>query len=198
MGGEGNGSTRRRTAYLAGPEVFLLPVSRALELGERKKAICADAGFDAAYPLDGMPTGATPAELALEIFDICVRMMNAADFVIANMSPFRGVSMDVGTAVEIGYMHALGKPVFGYTNDPVPYRARVLAAGLATPDAEDIEDFEFADNLMCEAAVLRSHGTVVRGALVRGAVPAGDSTAALENFKSCVQQAAAYYKTAGS
>jgi len=189
MRGERNTSTARKVAYLAGPEVFLLPRSRAVELGERKKAICADAGFDAAFPLDGVPTGVTPTEIALGIFDLCVRMMKAADFVIANMTPFRGVSMDVGTAVEIGYMYALGKPVFGYTNDPEPYRARVLAAGVVTPDAEDIEDFEFADNLMCEAAVLRSHGTVVRGT-----APAADRLTSLESFERCVRQAAAHYE----
>jgi nucleoside 2-deoxyribosyltransferase len=183
-------STRGRLAYLAGPEVFLLPRSRAIAVGERKKAFCAAAGFDATFPLDGVPAGVTPTEIALEIFDICVRMMTEADFVIANMTPFRGVSMDVGTAVEIGYMHALGKPVFGYTNDPEPYRARVLAAGVATPDAEDVEDFEFADNLMCEGAVLRSSGAVVRGT-----APPGDRITALESFERCVQQAAAYYES---
>lgn len=188
MGGEQRDSSRRRSAYLAGPEVFLLPRSRAVELGERKKAICAAAGFDAAFPLDGVPGGATPTEIALEIFDICVRMMTDADFVIANMTPFRGVSMDVGTAVEVGYMYALGKPVFGYTNNPESYRARVLATGVVTPDAEDIEDFEFADNLMCEAAVLRSHGTVVRGT-----APAADRLTSMESFERCVRQAAAHY-----
>jgi nucleoside 2-deoxyribosyltransferase len=33
-----------------------------------------------------------------------------------NCSPFRGVSLDAGTAYEIGYACALGKPVFGYSN----------------------------------------------------------------------------------
>jgi nucleoside 2-deoxyribosyltransferase len=46
----------------------------------------------------------------LRIFDVCVAMMQQCDLAIAQLTPFRGVSMDVGTAVELGYMHARGKP----------------------------------------------------------------------------------------
>jgi nucleoside 2-deoxyribosyltransferase len=184
VGGEQTGSTRRLVAYLAGPEVFLLPRSRATALADRKKAICAESGFDAAFPLDEAPKGTNPSELGREIFDICVAMMQRCDFLIANMTPFRGVSMDVGTAVEIGYMYALGKPVFGYTNDPRAYRDRVVAAQWVMPESEEIEDFGKADNLMCEGPVLHSRGTVVRGS----ASP-GEEITALDNFERCVQQA---------
>jgi nucleoside 2-deoxyribosyltransferase len=35
--------------------------------------------------------------------------------------------MDPGTAFEIGYMHALGKPLAGWTRDPLLYPDRVAA-----------------------------------------------------------------------
>jgi len=45
--------------------------------------------------------------------------------------------MDVGTAVEIGYMHAQGKPVFGYTNVAADYADR------CDDDGCDIEAFGY-------------------------------------------------------
>ena len=43
-------------------------------------------------------------------------LMRSCDLLIANLTPFRGVSMDAGTAFEVGFMRALGQPVLGYTN----------------------------------------------------------------------------------
>jgi nucleoside 2-deoxyribosyltransferase len=37
----------------------------------------------------------------------------------------RGPEMDAGTAFEIGYMAALGKPMAGWTRDPRPYPVKV-------------------------------------------------------------------------
>src|SRR6476620_3924966 len=97
--------------YLAGPEVFL---RNAAEIGERKKAICRAHGFECAFPLDAGPLpDASPTEIGHLIFDRCVAMMDRCDLVVANMTPWRGISMDVGTAVEMGYMHGKGRPVFG-------------------------------------------------------------------------------------
>ena len=86
--------------------------------------------------------------------------------------------MDVGTAVEVGYMHAQGKPVFGYTNVAADYVAR------CADDGCDIEAFGFHDNLMCEGPVWRSGGSVVRGDVV----PA-ELWTNLEAFEACVRQA---------
>ena len=58
--------------------------------------------------------------------------MRSCDLLIANCTPFRGVSMDVGTAFEIGFMRALGRPVFGYSNTPADYAARVHTAAERT------------------------------------------------------------------
>jgi nucleoside 2-deoxyribosyltransferase len=160
--------------YLAGPEVFL---PDAVAIGVRKKAICTAHGFVGVYPFDEpLPTG-TVTEVGHRIFDNCVAMMDRCDLVVANMTPWRGLSMDVGTAVEIGYMHAQGKPVFGYTN---------VASDLADrceDDGCDIEAFGFHDNLMCEGPVWRSGAEVVRGD-----VPAASRFDDLDAFERCVLQ----------
>jgi nucleoside 2-deoxyribosyltransferase len=161
--------------YLAGPEVFL---ADAVAIGVRKKAICAAHGFEGVYPFDEpLPTG-MPTEVGHRIFDSCVAMMNRCDLVIANMTPWRGISMDVGTAVEVGYMHAQGRPVFGYTNIAADYVDR------CRDDGCDIEAFGFHDNLMCEGPVWHSGGSVVRGN-----VAPGDEFADLAAFEACVAQA---------
>ena len=113
------------------------------------------------------------------IFDKCVAHMDTCDLVIANMTPFRGPSMDVGTTVEIGYMLAKGKPVFGYTNVAADYAARV------EPDGLLLEEFGFCDNLMCDGTVWRSGTTVTRGD-----VPPDAVLTWLAGFEECVRGAA--------
>jgi nucleoside 2-deoxyribosyltransferase len=55
-----------------------------------------------------------------------IELMNSADAGIFCLDSFRrGPEMDPGTAFEIGYMHALGKPLAGWTRDPREYPARV-------------------------------------------------------------------------
>src|SRR4051794_6471033 len=161
--------------YLAGPEGFL---ADAGAIGPRKKAICVAHGFEPVYPFDEpLPTGA-PDDVGHRIFDSCIAMMNRCDLVVANMTPWRGISMDVGTAVEVGYMHAQGKPVFGYTN---------VASDLAErcpDDGCDIEAFGFHDNLMCDGPVWRSGGSVVRGDVL-----ASELYTNLDSFEECVRQA---------
>ena len=165
-----------RTAYLAGPEVFL---ANAVELGAAKVRICREHGLDAIFPFAADPSGADVAELGHLIFERCVELMDRCDLAIANMTPFRGVSMDVGTAVEMGYMLARGRPVFGYTNVVDDLEHRVTEDGMV------IEQFGFVDNLMCEGVVWRSGGTVVRTA-----VDEPDRLTDLRGFAACVQQAA--------
>jgi len=183
------GSTNPKTVYLAGPEVFL---PEAAALGARKKRICLEHGFDARFPLDVLPDtrDAEPHEIALRIFDICMEMMDTCDLVIANLTPFRGVSMDVGTAVEVGHMYAHGKSVFAYTNVIADYAERVAATG-SSDGAQLVEDFGFCDNLMCEGPVRRSGGEVVRCQ-----VPADQLLTALDGFEICVREADRVLSTA--
>jgi len=161
--------------YLAGPEVFL---ADAVAIGVRKKAICNDYGFEGVYPFDEpLPSGG-PSDVGHRIFDNCVAMMDRCDIAIANMTPWRGLSMDVGTAVEVGYMHAQGKPVFGYTNVAADYADR------CDDDGCDIEAFGFHDNLMCEGPVWHSGGSVVRAD-----VSLAERWTNLEAFEACVRRA---------
>src|ERR1700728_1097158 len=99
--------------YLAGPDVFL---PNAVEIGKIKRELCRKFGFVGLYPLDNEASAATGIPLSKAIFDGNIAMLNEADAVIANLTPFRGVSADVGTVFEIGYGFACRKKVYGYSN----------------------------------------------------------------------------------
>lgn len=129
--------------YLAGPEVFR-PDAHAE--GERLMALCNAAGTQGLYPLqiEGDPTSG-------QIRRRCIALIDEADAIVANISPFRGSHMDPGTAFEIGYAEAVGKPVFLWSQDPRSMAERIpAAAGQQGRDAEGwlIEDFGKAENLM--------------------------------------------------
>jgi nucleoside 2-deoxyribosyltransferase len=185
-------SPARPRIYLAGPEVFL---PDPIGAGRRKQALCAAHGFDGVYPLDAALdlTGLTEAQAARRISLANEALMRSCDLLIANCTPFRGVSMDAGTAFEVGYMRALGRPVLGYTNTPLDLRER-SAMGRTGPclpfdcDAEgvEIEDFGLAENLMIEIAIMESSGT-----LVRNAVPAGSEMTDLAGLEACLAKAKA-------
>ena len=177
--------------YLAGPEVFL---PDALAAGARKVALCAEHGLQGVFPLDaGLDLARlTKPEQARRIAASCESQMRACAGLIANLTPFRGVSMDSGTAFEVGFMRALGRPVLGYTNVTAHYRERCEAWRRAAPPLPDadhphtaIEDFDGAENLMIEAAIVASGGSVVRTA-----VPAGQEMRDLAGFEACLMQAA--------
>lgn len=153
--------------YLAGPDVFL---PNARDQGAAKKRLAAEHGFAGLYPLDNEIDGArlAPEELARVISQGNEAFMREADFCIANCTPFRGPSMDAGTAYEIGFMRALGKPVFGYANVTADYARRVRATPQAAQahwcletQRSDIEDFGLAENLMIAIAVLDTSGRFV-------------------------------------
>jgi len=166
--------------YLAGPDVFF---PNAIEIGEVKKQICAQYGFEGVFPLEADFSALfdleDSAEQGHKSFDLVVELMDNCDLVIANLTPFRGPSMDVGTAVEVGYMYGCSKPVFGYTNISADYAERV------NPDGLMVESFGLVDNLMVEGPIYRT-GVVV----VRADIPPDDIYTSLEGFTECVRQAA--------
>lgn len=174
--------------YLAGPDVFLPdPLSAAAA----KKTICDDHGFVGVFPLDKALDlqGLSPREAGLRIFDANEELMRGCDLVIANMTPFRGPSMDVGTAYEMGFMRALGRPVLGYSNDGRLFVERTrawagISQGSTDADGLSIEDFDMAENLMLHGAVAGS-GTDVETVQVDGP----DRYTALAAFERCVQHA---------
>ncbi len=152
----------RPRVYLAGPDVFL---PNAAELAAAKQAVCRGLGLDGVHPFDAevalheVPRG---VERGLALHDALVDQLDACDAGIANLTPFRGPSADVGTALEVGYLVGRGRPVVGYTNVGSHYAERVEVDGLA------IEDHDLADNLMLEGAVRRSSGVPI----LRADVPA--------------------------
>lgn len=176
--------------YLAGPEVFLPEAKLA---GERKAALCARAGFEGVFPLDqaldldGLPR----LEKARRIALADEALMASCDLAIANLTPFRGVSMDAGTAYEVGYMRALGRIVLGYSNTTADYATRARAfrgRGIPVGDADRsdaaIEDFDLSENLMLEIAIIESGGQVHRHA----AAP-GEEMTDLTAFEACLAEA---------
>jgi nucleoside 2-deoxyribosyltransferase len=155
---------------MAGPEVFL---PNALEIGRQKSQICADYGLNGLFPLDGNLDleGLGPQQQARRISLANEDLMRNSDAIIANMTPFRGAAMDSGTAFEVGFMRALGRPVFGYTNIATVYADRVRhlrSIGLPGDDYDapdvDIEDFGLVENLMIAVAVSETGPDVVRHA----------------------------------
>jgi nucleoside 2-deoxyribosyltransferase len=123
----GDSSVPPSRVYLAGPEVFLC---NAKEIGEHKKALCKKYGFEGVYPIDVEinADGKSPREFGLCISDINEGLIKSCELVIANITPFRGPSADVGTVYEMGFAHALGKKVFAYTNVVASFTERTVAA----------------------------------------------------------------------
>jgi nucleoside 2-deoxyribosyltransferase len=175
--------------YLAGPDVFL---PDAVEFGRRKVDLCARYGLTGLYPLDNKIDPAA-ADASLQIFRGNEAMMNEADAVIANLTPFRGSGADAGTVYELGYMAARGKLCLGYSNDSSLYAERVARfTELKTGDGRltdaqglTVENFGLADNLMMIHA-LDLYGCP----LVAAEQPAEDIWHDLTSFETCVRLAA--------
>ena len=176
--------------YLAGPDVFL---PDALEIGARKAAICAAFGLTGLYPLDNAVDPAAP-DASMAIFRGNQAMMDQADAIIANLTPFRSAGADPGTAYELGYMAAKSKLCLGYSNSPGTYADRLALSmalsaergPLVDPDGLTVEDFRLSDNLMLIHA-LDLHGVPL---IVPDRAPA-DIWHDLTAFEACVRMAAA-------
>lgn len=145
-----NDATARRI-YLAGPEVFRPDVR---EHFETMKRFMEQHGLLGLSPFDNEASAQvadrTPADVAKKIYQANCSLLRSCDAVMANMTPFRGPSMDVGTAYEIGYADALGLPVFAYSTDQTTYASRVPQPARNYIDADGwaVENFGLTDNLM--------------------------------------------------
>jgi nucleoside 2-deoxyribosyltransferase len=182
--------------YLAGPEVFL---SNAGVIGARKRDICARHGLVGMFPgdeEDARDPALPLVKQGLAISRAMERVMRGCDAMIVNLTPFRGPSADVGAAYEMGFMRALGRPVFAYSNDDRAYHERVAVfcggAGRvrASGEHEDgdglaIEPFGLHDNLMLIGGVIESGGR-----LVTGQVGSAARYTSLTVFERCVGLAA--------
>lgn len=185
--------------YLAGPDVFL---PNAAAVAEAKKTLCGAYGFEGVSPVDNEAdtAGLPKHEAALKIFAANERAIRNCDSLLANLTPFRGPSADPGTAYEIGFARALGRPIFAYTNvaDSLLERMRLQAGNRlvrrASGQYEDadhmaIEDFDCADNLMLVGAVEGSGSPIV----MHATAPSGRYTD-LVGFEMCLKLAASHFK----
>jgi nucleoside 2-deoxyribosyltransferase len=179
--------------YLAGPDVFF-PEPELW--AARKKTICDRYGLTGVSPLDDLAD--EPAEWVDFPFWRKIAMRNEAHIkscqgLIANLTPFRGPSADVGTVYELGFARALGLKLFGYMTTTEPFLARTLTApGAAAQQKGDgswydadgllVEQFGLFDNLMIEGGIVDSGGTLITGDV--------DRWHDLSLFERCVQMAA--------
>ena len=165
----------------------------ALSIGQQKRDICTRHGVTGLYPLD-TAVDLSAHDVSLRIFKGLEEMMDAADAIIANLTPFRGPGADPGTVYELGYMAGRGKRCFGYCNDPAPYTERVARHTTVTKAADNrlidrdgltVEDFGLPDNLMMIHA-LELHGAP----LVMPRARSADIWHDLVSFEACVRLAA--------
>ena len=121
-------ASSKPAVYLAGPVVFEPDPGAIFAV---MKAVCARHGVTGVSPLDnqvGLEGGAPGHGLAAQIVAADIELMHSAAAGVFCLDGFRrGPEMDPGTAFEIGYMHALGKPLAGWTRDPRDYPERVRA-----------------------------------------------------------------------
>ena len=141
--------------YLAGPEVFFSDPDA--EANDRKKQ-CADHGLEGCFPTDTQrDTIADKTKQGIAIYHRNVDLLDTCDAVIANMMPFRGPSIDIGTGFEIGYAIGKGKPIFGWsTVAGLKYSERVVTMGI--DDGMTVEDLGLYDNPMVAVPL---HGGIV-------------------------------------
>jgi nucleoside 2-deoxyribosyltransferase len=159
----------RPYVYLAGPDVFY---PEAVQRGAKMKAALAERGMAGLFPLDDElhPADFSDAgALGLAIAAACEAQIHKADMGLFNIQPWRGPEADEGTAYELGFMAAHGKPVVLDTNDGRPFAERI-ATGVyggevyrdgsflrGSHDGMMIEEFEgFASNLMLVNAGTRT------------------------------------------
>jgi nucleoside 2-deoxyribosyltransferase len=175
--------------YLAGPDVFL---ADAAAIGTLKQQMCREAGFVGLFPLDddaavgGDATAIFRANRAL--------MRDEAEIGVFNLTPFRGPSADAGTVFELGFMAALGKPVFGYSSNAATYRERAAVPAAGGPRPRDregfaVEDFGLGDNLMIARAIAEAGGSV---SVVEEAGNAASRLAAVAAFRACLARVAEF------
>jgi nucleoside 2-deoxyribosyltransferase len=192
-------TSSRPSLYLAGPDVF--EPDAAARFAAMKR-ICAKHGAVGLSPLDGPAPERPDRDAALAIFDRNVELIRQSNAVVANVTPFRGPSADVGTALEIGIALALRRPAFGYSRAPHLYPAKVQAGRSTSTKQADaqafaadgfaIEDFGLFDNLMIVGAIERSGGALFFGEEAAHAVAPG---AGLDLFETSVAAAVRHLRS---
>jgi nucleoside 2-deoxyribosyltransferase len=131
--------------YLAGPSVFYADWEAQ---ATAMKAACALRGAIGIYPFDNeLPAAADPFERGLAIFARDRDMVHECDGIVADFSPFRGASADVGTVWEFAFAQGIGKAVAAFSRDRRDYAERLPKFWTASEN-EDVEAFGMAEGLM--------------------------------------------------
>ena len=142
--------------YLAGPDVFR---ENAIAWLNRLISLCANYGHSGLSPLDN------DVDLELKnastmIFQGNIDLIKECDVVIANLEPFRGPNVDDGTAFEIGYAFALGKPIWGYMENYEDTLKEITSSYTTQYKFPHVEDFGLPRNLMIVEAIKASGGNI--------------------------------------
>jgi nucleoside 2-deoxyribosyltransferase len=182
-----------RKIYLAGPDVFLRD---AVEVGRRKKELCAEYGFEGLFPFDNeISPNQIGERVDRLIYRANERMIHRADLGICNLTPFRGPNADAGTVFELGMLVGLGKRVFGYTNvtDDFLNRCEAVSNVVLDPvqnvwldsNGMTVENFGNADNLMIDNALIEHGGYPI----VRHKARRDELFRDLAGFETCLRLA---------
>lgn len=160
---------------------------------ERKKAICAGYHLVGVSPLDEFEDSGGAWSGLSEWRQIALRNeahIRGCVAVIANLTPFRGPSADVGTVYELGFARGLGLKLFGYATMTTPFLDRTLSSVAGRQNGDGswwdvdgllIEQFGLFDNLMIEGGLADSGGGLILGDQ--------DRWNDLSVFERCVQAA---------
>ena len=167
----------RLHVYLAGPDVF---APDPIKIGAEKKRLVTEAGHIGHFPMDPeFDSFGNNKETAYKIGAANEGLMKMSQVILANMTPFRGSSMDVGTAFEVGYMS------YKYDSDPyvliigyyenecelnyakrltdLTYNGNVTIEEhgvLRGGDGMSLENFDLSENLMIPAAIHKTGGEI--------------------------------------
>ena len=157
--------------YLAGPEVFR---PDAIEYARTQRSLCVQYGFIGLHPMDNnVDLSDSSMRTATGIYRGDIGQIKACDIVMANCNAFRGALIDDGTAYELGYGNALGKPTYGYIERLLPEQELLQERCVFTtlPDGRKVDqdgfllvdDFGTSINLMMQCGMLDSGGRLVAG-----------------------------------
>lgn len=156
---------QQKKVYLAGPDVF---EQDAIQRGQEYVKAAERRNLIGLYPLDN-EISQDHERPDYEIYRLNKELLDAADYVVANLSDFRGYEPDSGTVWEVAYAIAKNKIVIGYidNNDSILNRIQkqesVYQKGSEYLDKQGryIENFGNQLNLMLQHSLhLLVHGTI--------------------------------------
>ena len=174
-------------AYLSAPDVFM---ENAKEIGKEKKKICQFHGIEGLFPTENLDLdyvlSQNQKKASKLMYEGNLELIKQSDMVIANVSPFRGWSMDCGVAHEIGYFDALEKPIFIYANTQLSMVERVgVNENGYCEQGYIVEDFNEIENLMIMRAATHP--------LFYSSKSKKDDLSAMESFKFAVASISKMY-----